>query len=153
MRLSKRFVLKEFERSDTAERLGIDNSVPDNLIPNVQNLVDCILQPLAQEVGGLRVNSGYRSPELNRAVRGAATSQHLQALAADIEAVDTRISNYDLACLIRDNYDFDQLILEFYTPGKPDSGWVHVSIAEDRTKNRNQALTIGKGVNKKGIHF
>ena len=150
MRLSKNFLLSEFTKSSTAIRLGIDNTPPQEVLHNLQDLVALILQPLANEFGRVNVNSGYRSPALNKAVGGAATSQHMKGLAADIEVPG--MSNYDLACHIRDNYKFDQLILEFYTPGDETSGWVHVSIAEDSGKNRNEVLTIGKTIRRKGIH-
>lgn len=149
MRLSKNFVLSEFVKSSTAARLDIDNTPPQSVINNLQLLVDLILQPLANEFGRVNINSGYRSPALNKAVRGAEKSQHLTGCAADIEVPG--LSNYDLAVHIRDNFEFDQLILEFYTPGDKTSGWVHVSINPDR-KNRNEVMTIGKNTRKLGIH-
>ncbi len=147
-RLSKNFVLAEFTKSSTAVRLGIDNTPTQPIIDNIKELVDLVLQPIADHYGRVSVNSGYRSPELNKAINGAATSQHLQGLAADIEVPG--VSNYDLACWIRDNLKFDQLILEFYTPGDPNSGWVHVSIS--KSKFRNEVLTIGKTVRRKGLY-
>jgi hypothetical protein len=150
LRLSKNFLLAEFTKSSTAIRLGIDNTPPQRVIKNIEDLVGLILQPLANEFGRVNINSGYRSPALNKAVGGAATSQHMEGLAADIEVPG--MSNYDLACHIRDNYKFDQLILEFYTPGDEASGWVHVSIAGEGKTNRNECLTIGKTVRKRGIH-
>ena len=142
--------MSEFTKSSTAIRLGIDNTPPQAVLKNLEDLVALLLQPLANEFGQVIINSGYRSPALNAAVGGAVNSQHVKGLAADIEVPG--MSNYDLACHIRDNYKFDQLILEFYTPGDETSGWVHVSIAEDFAKNRNEALTIGKTIRRKGIH-
>ena len=150
IRISKNFLLSEFTKSSTAIRLGIDNTPPQAVLKNLEDLVALLLQPLANEFGQVIINSGYRSPALNAAVGGAVNSQHVKGLAADIEVPG--MSNYDLACHIRDNYKFDQLILEFYTPGDETSGWVHVSIAEDFAKNRNEALTIGKTIRRKGIH-
>lgn len=149
MRLSKNFVLSEFIKSTTAARLDIDNTPNQEVIDNLQLLVDQILQPLATEFGRVTINSGYRSPELNKAVKGAEKSQHLTGCAADIEVPG--MSNYDLALHIKENYDFDQLILEFYTPGDKNSGWVHVSISPSR-KNRNEVLTIGKSTRRTGLH-
>lgn len=148
-RLSKNFTLSEFTKSSTATRLGIDNTPSQEVINNIQLLVDLILQPLANEFGRVTINSGYRSSALNAAVKGAEKSQHLVGCAADIEVPG--MSNYDLACHIRDNYKFDQLILEFYTPGEENSGWVHISVSP--TKNRNEVLTIGKTIRRNGIHF
>jgi len=76
----------------------------------------------------VKVNSGYRSLAVNAAVggvQGAKPSDHTRGMAADIEIPG--IANADLAQWIVDNLDFTQVILEFYTPGIPDSGWVHVS--------------------------
>lgn len=117
---------------------------------NIEALVYHVLQPIADYFKSpVRITSGYRSPALNAAVQGSPKSQHLTGSAADIE-VDG-VSNYDLAIWIRDNLEFDQLILEFYTQGQPDSGWVHVSWNNEGTQ-RNQALTIGRQVNRNGIH-
>ena len=149
MRLSKNFVLSEFTKSSTAIRLGIDNTPSQDAIKNLQLLVDTVLQPIADHFKVVRVNSGFRSLELNRQIRGAVNSQHLAGLAADIEVPG--VSNYNLAVWIRDNLKFDQLILEFYTQGTPDSGWVHVSTSNSG-RLRNEVLTIGKTVRKSGLH-
>lgn len=148
-RLSKNFLLSEFIKSSTATRLGIDNTPNQKVIDNIQRLVDLILQPLANEFGRVNINSGYRSPELNKAVNGAEKSQHVYGCAADIEVPG--LSNYDLAKHIKEHYDFDQLILEFYTLGDPNSGWVHVSISPEG-KNRREVLTIGKSTRRTGLH-
>ena len=86
-------------------------------------------------------NSGYRSVELNKAIGGSVTSQHTLGEAVDIELPG--VSNYDLAVWIAANLYFDQLILEDYTPGKPNSGWVHVSLKA--FDNRTNVLTYTKG--------
>lgn len=148
MRLNKNFVLSEFLKSDTGTRKGIDNTPPDSAVKNLKLLVDTILQPVADEFKTVVINSGFRSPELNVAIGGATNSQHLSGLAADIEVPG--VSNYTLACWIRDNLKFDQLILEYYTPGSPNSGWVHVSTSN--SKLRNEVLTIGKTIRKTGLH-
>jgi uncharacterized protein YcbK (DUF882 family) len=89
---------------------------------------------------GVKVNSGFRNKEVNTKVGGSQNSDHTRGQAADIEI--TNVANYDLAKWIVDNLEFRQVILEFYTPGVPDSGWVHVSfIAED---NKKQVLTAVK---------
>lgn len=151
MRLSKNFSLAELTKSSTAARLGIDNTPNEEQIENLKHLTIKVLQPARDELGPILVNSGYRSRELNSAVNGSSRSQHLTGNAADIESL-AGVSNYDLACWIRDNCEFDQLILEYYTPGDPSSGWVHVSYVTDRP-NRNEVLTIGKGVTKRGLHY
>jgi zinc D-Ala-D-Ala carboxypeptidase len=100
-----------------------------------------VLQPVRDHFGkSVTVNSGYRSPESNAAVNGSKSSDHCKGMAADIEIVG--IANADLAQWIMDNLDYTQLILEFYTQGIPDSGWVHVSYNPNSLKK--QELTAVK---------
>jgi len=140
MNLSENFTLKEFTKSSTATRLGIDNTPTIGALENLSALCYNVLQPLRETVGRIKITSGYRSPELNAAIRGSAKSQHCKGEAADIEAYD--YSNLELFNNISDNYDFDQLILEFYEPSDPHSGWVHVSYKA--TGNRNMKLAAVK---------
>lgn len=150
MQLSNNFSLRELTKSDTAIRLGLDNTPNEDQIENLRNLTLKVLQPARDWFGlPIVVPSGFRSGELNRSINGAANSQHLKGQAADIECIG--ISNYELACWIRDNCEFDQLILEYYTPGDENSGWVHVSYVTDRP-NRNEVLTIGRSITKRGLH-
>ena len=139
-KLSPHFTLGELIKSETAERKGIDNMPPDNLIPKLKRLCTEILEPVRLHYGKpFRPNSGYRSAELNNAIGGSSSSQHCKAEAVDIEVPG--VSNYDLAVWIKDNIDFDQLILECYRRGEPTSGWVHVSLKSEGEKNRLVALT------------
>jgi zinc D-Ala-D-Ala carboxypeptidase len=104
-------------------------------------LAEKVLQPLRDHYGvGIKVNSGYRSPDVNAAVGGSRTSDHCKGQAADIEIAG--IPNATLAQYIKDSLQYTQLILEFYTPGVPDSGWVHVSY--DSNNLKCQALTATK---------
>ena len=83
----KYFTVAEFVRSDTADRRAIDNRLPKELLPNVQALVNNVLDPLREAYGKpIRVNSGFRCPALNKAVKGSATSDHMNGRAADITA-------------------------------------------------------------------
>lgn len=153
MQLSKNFTLLEFTKSDTATKKGIDNTPKGVHLDNLKNLVEKIVQPVRDHFGKpVKVNSGYRGAALNAAVGGSATSQHCNGEACDIEIPG--IANADLANWIKDNLDFDQLILEFYTPGVPDSGWVHVSLKTTGAQ-RKQCLTAmkenGKTVYKQGL--
>ena len=138
MKLSKHFSLEELCKSQTATRLGIDNLAKDeNVITNLKTICENILEPIRENYGiPFSPNSAYRSPKLNNAVGSSHKSQHLKGQAVDIEIPS--IDNYELAQWIRNNLDFDQLILEFYN-GEPSSGWVHVSFAEE---NRKQLLTF-----------
>ena len=151
MRLSKNFTLKEFTKSQTAERRGIDNTPNDEHLENAEFLFGNVVQKVRDNFGPTTINSGYRGPELNEAVGGSKKSQHCHGQAADIEVPG--VSNYEVAKWITDNCDFDQVILEFYTPGIPDSGWVHVSYKKEG--NRKSILTAmkegGKTVYKVGL--
>jgi zinc D-Ala-D-Ala carboxypeptidase len=89
---------------------------------------------------GSRSTQWVRHPLVNAKVGGSATSDHCKGFAADIEIPG--IANADLAEWIKDNCEFKQLILEFYTPGVPDSGWVHVSY--DPNDLKKQVLTATK---------
>lgn len=151
MRLSKNFTLQEFTKSQTALRQGIDNTPLPEHLDAAKHLFETVVQPVRDQFGVTVINSGYRGPELNEAVGGSSKSQHCKGEAVDIECPGT--SNYEVAKWIKDNLDFDQLILEFYTPGIPDSGWVHVSAAN--AENRMSVLTAmkedGKTVYKTGL--
>ena len=143
MNLSANFTLKELTKSDTATRLGIDNTPDEAIIESLRLLCENVLQPVREHFGkSVTVNSGYRSPELNSspAVGGSKTSDHCLGRAADIE-IDG-IPNPELAQWIMDNLDYTQLILEFYTQGQPNSGWVHVSY--DPNNIKMQELTAVK---------
>lgn len=141
MNLSKNFTLKELTVSETATRKGLDNTPNEEVISNLKTLAETILQPIRDHYGkSVRVNSGYRSPEVNASVGGSKTSDHCKGQAADIE-IDG-VANGDLAKYIVDNFKFTQVILEFYTQGVPDSGWVHVSYDADNLKC--QVLTATK---------
>ena len=136
--LSKHFSLKELTRSDTAIRLGIDNVPNEEQIINLTHLAIHILQPVRDEFGSTRINSGLRVLKLNRKLKSSDTSQHVLGQAGDIEC--KAVSNIELAKWIRDNLDFDQIILEAYDGVDPSSGWVHVSYRNDGT-NRKKCLT------------
>ena len=144
--------MAEFTKSDTATKLGIDNTPKGEHLEAAKKLFENIVQKVRDHFGPTVLNSGYRCPELNEAVRGSKTSQHCQGEAADIEVPG--VPNADVAQWVVDNCEFDQVILEFYTPGIPDSGWVHVSYNSDG-KQRKQVLTAmkenGKTVYKQGL--
>ena len=141
MNLSANFSLHELTKSETALRMGLDNTPNDEAIENLRLLCEKVLQPVRDHYGkGVKVNSAYRSPESNAAVGGSKTSDHCKGMAADIEIPG--VANADLAQWIMDNLEYTQLILEFYTPGIPDSGWVHVSF--DPNNLKKQELTATK---------
>jgi hypothetical protein len=152
MQLTNNFSLKELTVSDVAVRKGIDNTPNDECIANLKLLAENILQPIREFYEKpVKVNSAYRSPDVNTAVGGSKTSDHCKGQAADIEiaGVDTA----DLANYIADTYKFTQIILEFYTPGVSDSGWVHVSYDPKNLKCETLTATKkdGKTVYLKGF--
>ena len=138
MNLSKNFTLSEFTKSQTAIRQDIDNTPHAEHLEEAVALFENVVQSVRDKFGPTSINSGYRGPELNRAVGGSATSQHCNGQAVDIEVPG--VPNYDVAKFIQDNLDFDQLILEFAERGVPDAGWVHVSYKRNG-ENRKQVLT------------
>ena len=152
MNLSKNFTLSEMTKSETALRLSLPNDPEPEHLENMKALAEKVLQPVRDHFArGVKVNSAYRHPDVNRAVGGSTTSDHCRGMAADIEIPG--VPNAELAQWIADNCDFRQLILEFYTPGIPDSGWVHVSFVEG--DNKKQVMTAmrenGKTVYKPGL--
>ena len=131
-------------KSDTALRHDMDNTPGEAEIANLKTLCEKVLQPVRDHFQtGVKVNSGFRHPEVNAKVGGSKTSDHCKGQAADIEIPG--IANADLAVWIMDNLDYTQLILEFYTPGVPDSGWVHVSYDPANLKKQNLTATKKDG--------
>ena len=132
MRLSKDFTLSEFTDTDT----GLPNVPGQEEIRNLKLLVQKVLQPARNKFGVINVTSGYRSPEVNSAVGGSATSDHLYGRAADIQCEDmVAVFNY-----IRKYLPFKQLIWEFGTDSQP--SWIHVSY--DANNNRGEVLKATK---------
>ena len=125
MQLTQHFTLEELTKSQTGERRGIDNVPGAAELDFLKELCERVLEPIRAHYGPVFINSGYRGPALNKAVGGAVTSQHCMGQAADIEVPG--VANGDLAAWAVANLDFDQVILECYHKGQPDSGWVHIS--------------------------
>jgi len=140
MKLTENFSLEEMTKSQTGARKNIDNTPTPEVIDNLKKLCENVLEKVRAHFGRpVMVNSGFRGPKLNKVIGGARNSQHLTGQAADIEIPG--LDNKVVFDWIKDNLDFDQLILEFYRPGIPDSGWVHVSW--NSKKNRKQVIKIG----------
>ena len=135
--LSPNFSSQELTKSQTAARLGIDNTPTQKQLEALKALCLHVLEPCRNHFGrGFTPSSGYRSKELCKAIGSKVSSQHAKGQAADFEIPG--IANINLARYIRDNLDFDQLILEFYKEEDPEAGWVHCSYKA--TGNRRQAL-------------
>ena len=152
MRLSKNFTLSELTRSNTALRLGIDNTPSKEHILKLRLLTAQLLQPLRDRLGVLKVTSGYRSPELN-AVFGSKKSQHMLAEAVDLQYFKRgKMDNLMIYQNIIDgSLEFDQMILEFGDSSATSDplfpAWVHVSWKIK--DNRRQILVAYKDENNK----
>lgn len=126
----KYFSFQEFERSDTAYRHGIDNTMPEAAKKNVAVLVDKVLDPLREAWGKpITVTSGYRCAALNKAVGGVPTSMHLTGNAADI-TTGNEVDNRKLYQLVQElNLPYFELIGKKYG-----FKWLHVSFNPERAK-------------------
>lgn len=134
MQLSKHYFLNDLTKSATADKKGLDNIPTIQVINNLSVLCEKVLEPIYAAFGKrARINSGYRSYEINKAVGGAKNSQHMKGEAADIELDST--SNQVLYDFIKDSLIYDQLILENHHKEVPSSGWVHVSYSQVRNRN------------------
>jgi len=101
-------------------------------VGKLKALCENILQPVRDHFGRVKVTSGFRSAELCVAIGSSVNSQHARAEAADFEVVG--VDNAELFDWIKNNLEPDQLILEFYTPGEPNSGWIHCSWIADKPR-------------------
>ena len=128
MNLSRNFTLLELIKSDTAVRKGIDNNPNADQIEKLKRLCENVLQPVRDQFGRVKVTSGFRTPELCLAIGSSINSQHAKAEAVDFEVLG--VDNAEVADWVYKNLQTDQLILEYYTPGEPNSGWIHASWVE-----------------------
>lgn len=130
----KYFTIEELIRSTTATAKGINNTPTPEIKANLERLVEKVLDPLREKYGKpITVNSGYRCPELNKAVGGSKTSDHMNGFSVDITA-SSKKENAILFQIIKDNFDFDQLIWEKGNSEYPD--WVHVSYNPNRLRKQ-----------------
>lgn len=138
-RMSQHFTLGELTKSQWAKRNGVSN-LPATAVEfrALKRVCDAILEPVRAHFGKpVHVSSGYRSPRVNAGIGGSSSSQHMKGQAVDFEIPG--VANYDVAVWIRDNLNYDQLILEFHTPGQPNSGWIHVGYSG--VPHKNEELT------------
>ena len=146
MKISDNISYKEAVYSRTAQRRDIYNHPENKQVDNMRLIADQVFQPLRAWVGGpIKINSFFRSPELNTAIGGSTKSQHCHGQAIDLDDTFGRATNAEMYEFIKENLDFDQMIWEFGNDDNPD--WVHVSyVSED--KNRNRCLKAYKKNNK-----
>ena len=140
MKLTENITLDDLNKSQIAERKGINNNPNPAQIENLKNLAINILQPVRSHFDKpLIISSGFRCAQLCTEIGSKITSQHTAfdgAAAADFEIPG--VDNRELALWIKNELEFDQLILEFYRDNEPTSGWIHCSYSTEA--NRNQSL-------------
>ena len=140
MKLTANITLDELTKSQIAERKGINNNPNPQQIENLKNLAINILQPVRSHFDKpLIISSGFRCAQLCTEIGSSINSQHTAfdgAAAADFEIPG--VDNRELALWIKNELEFDQLILEFYRDNEPASGWIHCSYSTEA--NRNQSL-------------
>ena len=145
MKLTTNFSLAELTASQVAARKGIPNNPTAGQIENLKKLCESILQPIRNHYDSpVIISSGFRTPELCVLINSSINSQHAKGQAADLQVIG--VDNKALAKYIKENLDFDQLVLEFYKESEgPHSGWVHVSYVGK--ENRKQSLTATRAEN------
>jgi hypothetical protein len=140
--ISKHISYKEGVYSRTATRLGIKNNPNAEQMENMITIAEEVFEPLRMWVGGpIKINSFFRSPELNKAIGGSGKSQHCHGQAIDIDDTFGKMSNAEMYEFIKENLDFDQIIWEFGDDNNPD--WVHVSYVSAE-ENRKRCLKAYK---------
>lgn len=134
--ISKHISYKEATRSLTAIRLGLENKPNEYELSNMIGVAENIFEPLREWVNDpIKVNSFFRSIELNEAIGGSARSQHCQGRAIDIDDTYGHATNAEMFNWVKENLNFDQMIWEFGDDENPD--WVHISwVSEDQNRNR-----------------
>ena len=136
--ISKHISYKEGVHSITAIRKGIDNEPNEEQLANMKLVANNVFEPLRVFINGpIKVNSFFRSPDLNKAIGGSTKSQHCKGQAIDIDDTYGKATNAEMYLWIKENLDFDQMIWEFGNNDNPD--WVHVSYVSP-DKNRNRCL-------------
>ena len=142
-RISKHISYKEAVGSNYAKQKGIKNKPNEEQVKNMKLLAEKVFEPLREWVGcPIKVNSMFRSLELNTALKGSKTSSHMKGEAMDITSMGGK-SNLEMFHYIKDNLEFDQLIWEFGKEPK----WLHVSYSP--VKNRKQVLVTKK----RGVYY
>ncbi len=148
MKISKHVTLAEVEKSNTAKRLGINNTPTAEHLGNLQKVCTNVFEPIREYFNvPIGISSGYRSEALNEAIGGSKTSQHSKGQALDLDAdMHGKVTNKQIFDFIKENLKFDQLIAEFWNKDTSDYAWIHVSYDYD---NRNQVLESYRDNNNK----
>ena len=146
--ISNHISYKEATYSRTATRLDINNEPNDEQMDNMCLVAEEVFEPLRIWVGGpIKINSFFRSPELNKAIGGSSKSQHCHGQAIDLDDTFGRATNAEMYEFIKKYLDFDQMIWEFGNDDNPDQ--VHVSyVSEEENRNRRLKAYKEKGKTK-----
>ena len=140
MKISDHITYAEAIHSETAKRKGIDNTPNPSQIEAMKLLAEKVFEPLRKWVGGpIKVNSFFRSADLNTAIGGSKTSQHCKGQAIDIDDVYGYKTNAEMYHWIKENLSFDQMIWEFGTDTQPN--WIHISYVSEED-NRNRCIIL-----------
>ena len=140
--ISKHISYKEGVYSNTATRIGINNTPDDEQLKNMELVAEEVFEPLREYVDGpIKINSFFRCPELNTAIGGSNKSQHCKGQAMDIDDTYGKMTNAEMYHWIKEHLDFDQMIWEFGDDDNPN--WVHISYVS-KDKNRNRCLKAYK---------
>ena len=140
--ISKHISYKEGVYSNTAIRRGINNDPNDEQLENMELIAEEVFEPLRVWVDGpIKINSFFRSPELNTAIGGSGKSQHCKGQAIDIDDTFGKATNAEMYHWIKENLNFDQMIWEFGDDDNP--AWVHISYVSPK-ENRNRCLLAYK---------
>lgn len=145
MKISEHLDLSEVMRSETAKRLGVSNMPTETHIKNFKLLAENIFEKIRNHFAvPIHLSSGYRSVELNKAIKGSSTSQHCkgEAIDIDMDGSSNGVTNADVFNYILKNLNFDQLIWEFGSNENPD--WVHVSYNSDGAQRKQVLKAIKK---------
>jgi len=145
--ISKHISDKEGVYSNTAIRRGINNRPGEKQLYNMKIIAKQIFEPVRNWVSGpVKINSFFRSEELNTAIGGSKSSQHCKGQAIDIDDTFGHKTNAEMYKFIKENLNFDQLIWEFGNEKNP--AWIHVSYVSEE-KNRNRCLLAYKNESNK----
>ena len=137
--MARYFTLAEFVRSNTAKKKGIDNTPSFEVVEHLSELVETVLDPLRAAYGmPIRVSSGYRCPELNKAVKGSATSVHQIGFAADLQTGGsfTKFRDFVVEWFRKTGTKFDQLLLE--KDSATGERWIHIGLYNNAGQQRGQ---------------
>lgn len=145
--ISDHISYKEATYSQTGVRRGFDNTPNDKQLKCMEEVAENLFEPLRKWVGGpIKVNSFFRGEQVNTAIGGEKSSQHMRGQAIDIDDTFKYKTNAEMFHYIKDNLDFDQMVWEFgteYPDGNPN--WVHISWVSHRPNRKK--LTIAKKIN------